>query len=382
MGVGSRSSPPSAACRDIFTIDAGGDPATVVQVTNDTATDWNPVWSPDGTELYFASDRDGTMTIWRIGIDEDSGRPRGTPQRVPTPASYAGFISLSGDGTRMVFQSRVESGSLQRLAFDPVTERTSPPEVLLAGSMFVRTPATSPDGKWIAFIGRAPYEDVYVMRSDGTDIRQLTNDVPRDRGPSWWPDGSRIIFYSNRRGEYQAWTVRPDGSGLTQLSDVRGGMNFPVVSPDGRWLAFIGDGTPSGGILDLSHPLPVKTYVATPNPPSGRFLPRSWSPDGRRIAGGTFGQPSLHVYEPGTKRLETLPIAARGSAFIDDKRLLVADSSDRVSIIDTETRLVKTVGALPPNVHHRGSVTAERRSVLVYGLRVEGDIWAMTIQQR
>ncbi len=50
--------------RDIWTIPATGGPA--VSVTNDAAVDWNPVWAPDGGSLYFASDRGGSMNLWRM----------------------------------------------------------------------------------------------------------------------------------------------------------------------------------------------------------------------------------------------------------------------------------------------------------------------------
>jgi TolB protein len=60
--------------RDIWTIDAaGGDPTPV---TDDASLDWNPVWAPDGRHLYFASERGGTMNLWRVPMDERSGAVR------------------------------------------------------------------------------------------------------------------------------------------------------------------------------------------------------------------------------------------------------------------------------------------------------------------
>jgi serine/threonine protein kinase len=57
--------------RDVWTVALDGtDP---VRVTTDEATDWNPVWSPDGTGLYFLSNRSGSMNLWRVGIDEITG---------------------------------------------------------------------------------------------------------------------------------------------------------------------------------------------------------------------------------------------------------------------------------------------------------------------
>jgi dipeptidyl aminopeptidase/acylaminoacyl peptidase len=72
--------------RDIWTMPArGGEP---VDVTNDEHLDWNPVWSPDGRYLYFLSDREGGMKLFRAAIDEESGKASGLIERVPTPEGY------------------------------------------------------------------------------------------------------------------------------------------------------------------------------------------------------------------------------------------------------------------------------------------------------
>ena len=67
--------------RDIFTIPADASSGPVA-VTNDAAIDCDPVWSPDGTSLYFASERGGAMNVWRVAVDESDGRPaRASPSR-------------------------------------------------------------------------------------------------------------------------------------------------------------------------------------------------------------------------------------------------------------------------------------------------------------
>ncbi len=66
--------------RDIFTVAADGN-GRPVAVTEDAPLDWNPVWAASGRELYFLSDRGGTMNIWRVAIDERSGKTSGAPSR-------------------------------------------------------------------------------------------------------------------------------------------------------------------------------------------------------------------------------------------------------------------------------------------------------------
>jgi Tol biopolymer transport system component len=370
--------------RDVYTISASGDPSTVVPVTSDRPTDWNPVWSPNGQYLYFASDRNGTMTPWRVRIDEKSGRTKGEPEPVPAPASYAGLMSISRDGRRLLYQSKVHSGELRRIRFDAAAERLEhESQPLFSGTMFFRYPATSPDGRWIAFGASAPHEDVYVMGSDGSGIRQLTNDAARDRGIAWWPDSSRILFYSNRDGEYDAWTIRPDGGGLTRITRIPFGVNFPKVSPDGRWLAFVTDSGASGGIADLRAPLPLTASHPIPNVARGRFYPRSWSPDSRLLAGGAFGVGGLYVYVPATKEMITFDTGAGASSFIDDRRILYVDGS-RVGIADVATRQVKFIGELPRDPQSGvqwGSIATDPRSILAYRTRTEADVWMMTLEE-
>ncbi|HVG23572.1 MAG TPA: protein kinase, partial [Thermoanaerobaculia bacterium] len=85
------------AQRDLWTVavDAANPTATLVRATSDKAVDWNPVWSPDGKHLYFGSDRDGTLNLWRIAIDEESGEVSGDPEPLALPAASSGNYAFA-----------------------------------------------------------------------------------------------------------------------------------------------------------------------------------------------------------------------------------------------------------------------------------------------
>src|SRR6185436_1699900 len=104
------------AHRDIWTIDpdAPQPKATLVPVTSDAALDWNPVWSPDGKYLYFGSDRDGTLNLWRIPMDEASGKPTGTAEPLSLPAALTGNFAFSQQGD-MAFTTATRSFRLLAL---------------------------------------------------------------------------------------------------------------------------------------------------------------------------------------------------------------------------------------------------------------------------
>ena len=110
----------------------------------------------------------------------------------------------------------------------------------------------SPDGRWFAFTGTTPQEDLYVMDLQSGRLRRLTDDVYKDRVSSWSPDSGKIYFYSTRSGRYQIWSLNPDGSELTQVTDVSGeSVNNPPVSPDGSHLSVRSSG--GSALIELGN---------------------------------------------------------------------------------------------------------------------------------
>lgn len=82
-------------------------------------------------------------------------------------------------------------------------------------------PAWSPTGEWIAFVGtNSGNDEIYRVTPDGQTVQQLTfNTYEWDKHPSWSPDGSQIVFYSNREtGRRQLWVMGADGSGQRNFS--------------------------------------------------------------------------------------------------------------------------------------------------------------------
>ncbi len=109
-----------ASQRDLATVPASGssDESAVAAATDDAAVDWSPAWSSDGRHLYFASDRGGTMNLWRVAIDETTGRVLRQPEPLTTPSLAAERPSLSRDGRLVAYASASLRSSLQRVAFD------------------------------------------------------------------------------------------------------------------------------------------------------------------------------------------------------------------------------------------------------------------------
>ena len=226
---------PQGGQGDIWTISADG--RNAVRVTSEPSMDWNPVWSPDGRYLYFCSDRTGNMNIWRVPIAEKTGKLLGTPEAVTSGAGASTeHISLAQDGRRIAYVAHEEIKNLRKVTFDPSTEKIAgEPVPITRGSLQCFFPDPSPDGDWLAYYSLGKQEDIFIIHADGTDMRQLTDDVFKDREPRWSPDGKRIAFTSDRSGGSEIWAINRDGSGLQQLTQMAG-AHHPVSHTQKRRL--------------------------------------------------------------------------------------------------------------------------------------------------
>ena len=285
---------------DLFTVHAGGGAPNAV--TEDVHFEHSPAWSPDGRSLYFVSDRGGSRDLWRVSIDELTGKRLGDPERMTSGSSVA-HISPSGDGGRVLYTADKAFREILRVQFDSVAEKVAgPPVSITPPGLQARHPAISADGEWVAFdaeFGHYGSWAIGVVRRDGTGLRQVTDSSSRDLLPDWSPDGQRLAFYSNRSGtSFQGWVVNADGGGLRLLTDTPGfEVHAPRWSPDGLQLSMCG--IEEEAYLSRAD----KTWSEEPPtqlPPLGDgkeyFCPIAWSLEGKFIAGVVERQ-STHGFE-------------------------------------------------------------------------------------
>jgi Tol biopolymer transport system component len=340
--------------RDIWIIAAdGGDP---VAVTHDRFTDWSPVWSPDGRWLYFSSDRGGSMNVWRLPVDAD-GVPRGDAQPVTTGTQSMGWAAFSRDGRRMVAMAYDRTNEVSFYELPRLRRGETAPvrRLMLQSSTFC---TVSPDADWIACSTRGAHEDLVLLRSDGSEMRRLTDDEHKDRSASWTPDGQALAFFSTRSGAWNYWWIRTDGSELRQItafSDFNGG----VLSPDGKQVALNADYR-GLVVVDVNAGKPVdwSSVKALPMPegyPEGMFGPAAWSPDGRRIAGfetSASGRAAGYaIYDLQEKSLRRLSLTSGNqdaiAGWLPDSRNLVLRGPEGVAIYDTVAGTTRTILAAP-----------------------------------
>ncbi len=101
------------------------------------------------------------------------------------------------------------------------------------------SPSTTTDGSRIVFeSNRDGNFEIYVMTADGSGQTRLTTSPGDDEIPRWSPDGTRIAFESNRDGNLEIYVMNADGSGQTRLTNNAAVDASPTWSPDGQRIAF------------------------------------------------------------------------------------------------------------------------------------------------
>lgn len=213
------------------------------RITSD-GSDFFPVWSPDGTQIAFMSDRTGRAEIYVAAVDGSNvraltvgrpGGPRGNPTWSPDGSAVAFDTAIGG-------KSEIVSLSLRDGSWTVVT-------VGLAGDHWY--PAWSPDGQEIAFgtfLGSGPTmtHRLSVLRLSDRVVRHLTPPTPPgtarfDYHQAWAHDGRRLVHASNRCGEWRLHVITASGvAPRSQEADSqqrRGVPDCPPSIPVGRLIS-------------------------------------------------------------------------------------------------------------------------------------------------
>lgn len=256
--------------------------------------DYNPVWAPDGASIVFTSDRDGSADLFRV-------KPDGTGfERLTDDPAYDDQAAFSPDGNKLVFVSSRQGGFTRLWTMDLRTRRakalTSTPG---PGGEF--RPSWSPDASWIAFTsdrgspvlsahGRwEPLHvvDVYVIRSDGSGLKRLTEHGDSCGSPKWTQDSRHVIVYCMTVEQTLAnRQARPLPGNDTRLVSIDVASGASVEVPAGPGVKFNPSfvGATVGYIRKDNEGTGAGIYYADGrNGPKGDVRAVSWSPDGARV---------------------------------------------------------------------------------------------------
>ena len=240
---------------EIYVMDADGENQR--RLTQNADADYQPSWSPDGKRIVFCSDRDGHpdrvpgwFTCEIYVMDADGGNQ----QNLTNHPSDDRSPSWSPDGTRIAFQSYRDNDRNHNIEIYVMDADGENQQRLTNNLIEDEDPAWSPDGGRIVFSSAREghvidadgntTDEIYVMDADGGNQRRLTENRNNDWDPVWSPDGKRIAFASDRKGnfdEFDIYVMDADGGNQQKLTNIRGWDSSPSWSPEGERIAFMSE---------------------------------------------------------------------------------------------------------------------------------------------
>jgi Tol biopolymer transport system component len=241
--------------------------------------------SVDG-RLAMGAEVDGNVDIYTV-------LPNGSAvHRLTTDPLFDACPAWSADGKHLAWCHGVRRGGVIDI-WTMKLDGTEKRQVTDLGGR-VTFPDFSPSGNRIVFGGRpagATNDDIFRVSVDGDGLVRLTSDAGNDSLPAYSPDGRKIVFVSDRTGISQIWVMNADGSNEQQLTfDDVFKTQVPDWSPDGSRIAYAA-GDPGDVLVMDADGSNAHTVIGGPTDDFGP----AWSPDGGQIAFIRFDDRTVYV---------------------------------------------------------------------------------------
>jgi serine/threonine protein kinase len=208
------------------------DGSGLTQLSDMEASNYYPVFTPDGSALLFASNRNGPFDLYLLLFGEK--------QLIQITENVGNVVSpsYSPDGRRIVFANQAGEGpaSIWMVNADGLN-----PHPVYTGADDIVAAAWSPDGERIAYaksVGVPQEYEIFTMDTDGKNHLRISQGLQGIGGSiDWSPDGKSLLVYAGAYGDKNIFKIDVATGDYTQLTD--GGNNAGgSYSPDGRYIVF------------------------------------------------------------------------------------------------------------------------------------------------
>jgi eukaryotic-like serine/threonine-protein kinase len=201
---------------------------SLTRFTYEGGDEQNPVWTPDGTRLAYASQHGGTPTMYWKAADGN-----GTPERILTPRNPQRPSSFSADGRFLAYtEVHPQTGlDIWTVRLDDPSPRQ--PEPFLRTPFQEDLPVFSPDGRWLAYrSNESGRMEVYVARFPGAAVKRQISVDGGDQ-PLWAPGGKQVFYLNGNR------MMSVDLNTESGLNSAKPRMlferNFSLFAESGQW---------------------------------------------------------------------------------------------------------------------------------------------------
>lgn len=337
---------------------AGGEPKKIAEGSS-------PVYAPDGLHIYYLEGTNGGLSKVQLS---PSGESIGEPITVLASGPGLGLSNptISADGKKFVYSAPRTSSNLWSIPLSPGSADALGPPSTFSRDTSQRNNLMrfSPDGRKLALNRWRPgtSADIWVADADGKNLTQLTNNPATDSQASWFPEGDKLAFLSNRDNKHMMfWTISLATGKEEPFLDLGEGVQYAALSPDGKqvafhwsqngatniWIASVKDGqrrqltfdskfmgfpcwSPDGQSIAFerqtsegvtAHLMVIPSGGGTPTQltfDQGKAYPHSWSPDGDKIAfaGQRNGIWNIYWISTSTKMQKQLTHYSKMNAFV------------------------------------------------------------------
>ena len=192
---------------DIFSSNLDG--TSLTRLTSTSGYDAEATVAFDGSRIIFTSISSGDLEIWTMNTNGTDKKP------LTSRLGYDGGAFFNSDASKIVWR-----------VYHPKSDKEIKDYRSLLSQNLIRPMALQ----------------IWTMKSDGTEKHQVTDNGAANFGPSFFPDGNRIIFSSNLHDpqgrDFDLYAINEDGTGLERITFFNGFDGFPMFSPDGKHVVF------------------------------------------------------------------------------------------------------------------------------------------------